>query len=401
MGKRILFYTYYECDPEKGGTERTTYILADQLRKELGSECMFAYKIKRDKMHDSNDGASGNSMQLRNASCQGIEKLLNAFNPDIIIIQGQPTVVRSFKKGILHSGKDIKLIYAHHYAPGAFERMYISPKELWKGVVNSPHSPKKLALLMTYPLSMPFYKSYMRRQYRNVTIHADRTVLLSKSYIDEWIDNGAPEHLRHKIIYIPNALVFEGFATEEQINKKGKRALIVARMHEGQKKISKALEIWKKICEDSKLDEWSLDIVGDGPDRHSYEEWVRKNNLKRVIFHGFQPPLEFYRKSSIFMMTSAFEGFAMTLLEACQTGAVPMAFDSFSSLRDIVENHKNGIIIPCEDIQKYVSELKNLMTDDALRRNMAMASVDKSRGYSIDRITKKWTELFEEILSDK
>jgi glycosyltransferase involved in cell wall biosynthesis len=45
-------------------------------------------------------------------------------------------------------------------------------------------------------------------------------------------------------------------------------------------------------------------------------------------------------------MTSAYEGWGLTLTEAQQMGVVPIAFDSFGAVYDIIENEYNGLIIP-------------------------------------------------------
>ena len=58
------------------------------------------------------------------------------------------------------------------------------------------------------------------------------------------------------------------------------------------------------------------------------------------------------------MMTSAFEGFPMTLVEAQQCGVVPVVMDSYLSLHDIVETGYNGIIVSNEDLTGYINNIK-------------------------------------------
>jgi glycosyltransferase involved in cell wall biosynthesis len=63
--------------------------------------------------------------------------------------------------------------------------------------------------------------------------------------------------------------------------------------------------------------------------------------LKRVNFEGYRNPQPFYKRASIFVMTSANEGFPMTLIEAQQNGCVPVVMNSFSALREIIQNNIN------------------------------------------------------------
>lgn len=396
MGKRILFFTYYECDPEKGGTERSTSILAKDLTEHHDCICFGAFKRHR-KLNSATPFFS-TTYHIPTKSIDTICDVLEECTPDIVIIQGVTTMVKPFRRAIANSKRNIGLIYAHHFAPGAFEDIYIHPNELFKDAIHQ-HSIKKALMLAFYPISKPLYKKFSRKQYKEVSENADKVVLLSPSHKKHWIELGAGLRFADRITCIHNALVFGRYSSKEEISLKSKRVLIVGRMHEGSKRISHALKIWNNVCHDPDLAEWQLDIVGDGRDRGAYEYTAKKLNLKNINFLGFQKPLEFYKTSSIFMMTSKFEGFAMTLLEACQTGTVPMAYNSFSSLKDIIDDRKNGIIIPDEDIQTYSSELKKLMTDDQMRKRMALASVEKSKEFRIDIIVKRWKELFEEVLS--
>ena len=96
------------------------------------------------------------------------------------------------------------------------------------------------------------------------------------------------------------------------------------------------------------------------------------------------------------MMTSSFEGWPLTLIEAQQCGCVPLAFDSFASLKDIITSEDNGFIIPNNDIPAYIQQIKRLMTDDKLRKSMAANANECRKRFTIDTIIKEWINLMEE-----
>ena len=85
-------------------------------------------------------------------------------------------------------------------------------------------------------------------------------------------------------------------------------------------------------------------------------------------------------------MTSAFEGFGMTLVEAQQYGVVPIVMDSYKSLHDIIKNDENGIIIPDNDFESFVNELKNLMNDDKRRRRLAENGSETCKQFSVNTL---------------
>ena len=144
-------------------------------------------------------------------------------------------------------------------------------------------------------------------------------------------------------------------------------------------------------------DDWKLIIVGDGTDLKNEVRYAQETGCEDVTFTGFQNPAEFYAKSPIFAMTSASEGFGMVLVEAQMNGCVPVAFDSFESLHDIITSGENGIIVSDNDLDEFASQLHNLMTDEQLRQSMADKAVESCRKFSVENIVDRWEQLFSEL----
>lgn len=94
------------------------------------------------------------------------------------------------------------------------------------------------------------------------------------------------------------------------------------------------------------MPDWSLEFVGDGFQLDDLRRLATKMNLERVTFHGFLPPQDFYKKSKIFLMTSDYEGWGLTLTEAMQYKCVPLVMSTYSSVYDIIDDGKNGFLIP-------------------------------------------------------
>ena len=145
---------------------------------------------------------------------------------------------------------------------------------------------------------------------------------------------------------------------------------------------------------DSRYNDWNLIIVGYGQDEGLYRNYVNDHNLKRVSFIGKQDPKQFYIDSSIFMMTSEFEGLALTLVEAQNFGCVPIAFDSFSSISDIISHKRNGIIIYNNNISMYIEWLKKMMDDNRFLQEMATYAMIDARKFSIAKISNDWISFF-------
>ena len=231
--------------------------------------------------------------------------------------------------------------------------------------------------------------------YRESYHFADKVILLSSHFKKPFLEYS---HLKDdsKIRIIHNALSFHSFYDLANYNHKKKEVLIVSRLEEEPKRISLALKIWKEIETDHTLSEWKLKIVGHGKMESWYKSLVIHYGLQRVFFEGTKNPEPYYNEASIFMMTSSFEGWGLTLTEAQQYGCVPLAFHSFASLTDIITDKVNGFAIPNDDISLYIKQMKLLMTDEKLRKSMSANAIESSKQFSIEIIIKKWMEVINE-----
>ena len=237
-------------------------------------------------------------------------------------------------------------------------------------------------------------KEHLEREHMS-----DHYVFLSKSYENEYLRFAKGKSDATKLDSIPNALTYSFDYDINHYNEKKKEVLFVGRMIEYHKRLSYILKIWKQIEADAQLIEWNLRIVGDGPDLQATINLCHELKLQRVFFEGFKDPQPFYEQASIFMMTSALEGFPMVLGEAQQYAVVPVVMDSFSSLHDIITNGENGVIVENNDINGFVYAMKELMNNNNYRKCIAQRCLFSSKRYTVDKIVDKWEVLFKTLFS--
>lgn len=262
--------------------------------------------------------------------------------------------------------------------------------------VGKPQSVKeKIVKTMFGDRGYTYYAHWqqMRKHNKNYKL-SDKYVFLSKSFLKEYENLSHIKLNKNKLAAISNPLTYTYVYNFNDYKNKSNQVLFVGRIFEYHKRLSYILRIWKQIELDNKFSDWNLCIVGDGPDMYQTKQLSAKLGLVRVSFEGFKNPKQYYLNSSIFLMTSAFEGFGMTLVEAQQYGVVPIVMDSYKSLHDIIKNQENGIIIPDNDLDKFVNELKNLMCDDNLRRQLAVNGSETCKKFSVNTIVALWENLF-------
>ena len=222
----------------------------------------------------------------------------------------------------------------------------------------------------------------------HLTYHfCDKYVLLSPSFIPIF-KRFAFVPFAKKLSAITNPLTIDiGDIAQE---KKENIILYVGRLEEGQKRFSRIASVWRSIA--NRYPDWQLDIVGDGPDKLTYEQQLK--GCPRTTFHGFQKPHEFYKKAKILLMTSDFEGFGLVIVEAMSAGCVPVVLGSFSAVYDII-NATNGIVtnVPYSE-KEYADAIMRLMDNRDQYESYSTAALATAKRFSVAKVADCWEQLF-------
>ena len=219
----------------------------------------------------------------------------------------------------------------------------------------------------------------------------DSIILISNKYKDE-IQKYCGK-IDTKIYAIPNALTLPHVSS---FSKKDKEILFVGRL-EWQKRPDLLLNIWKIFSQ--KHPEWHLSILGDGTYKNIIENRIQKEGISNVTLLGFKDPIPYYEKACALCMTSCYESFGLVLLEAMNYGTIPIAFDTFPNLNDIISNQIDGYIIKPFDMNQYVQALESICFNNEQSTIMRENSKLKLNSFSIEEIGNKWIDLFNQILS--
>lgn len=224
----------------------------------------------------------------------------------------------------------------------------------------------------------------------------DQFVMLSDRFRRELSALFGERPLPENICAINNPATFA--FREIDFAKKKKRLLYVGRLERNQKRVDLIVEVWKKLA--AEFPDWELDIVGGGPDEEALKRQAQ--HIRGVRFHGIRNPAPFYEEASVCCFaSSAIEGWGMVLVEAQAMGCVPIAFDTYSALHDIIEDEATGCLVANDDLQEYALRLARLMRDEPLRRAMAERSIRAAERFRLDLIGEQWLTLFDTIRRTK
>lgn len=288
-------------------------------------------------------------------------------------------------------GLDIKTIAVYHNQIDTNAR--IKDVEI---ALASCHNPLKRCLLEVKKAAFKFVTSQsMAYVYR----HTDLYQVLSSSYVPLFSKFTGIKHPDHLMVQT-NPVTLDSTDFVYSFPKKQKEIIYLGRIDYNQKRVYRVIDTWARL--EKKFPDWKLTIVGDGVERKNVEKLVADYDLKRVSFEGFQQPKPYYVRASILLLTSEYEGFPLVFAECMSFGVIPVVYDSYSAVRDIIDDGKDGVVIPYEkngyDADKAAGMLAQIMQNDSLREMMAHAAIEKSKAYSVERIYQEWMRTFGKLL---
>ena len=111
--------------------------------------------------------------------------------------------------------------------------------------------------------------------------------------------------------------------------------------------------------------------------------------------------IEKYQESSIFVLSSRFEGFGLVLAEAMSVGVAPVAFACPCGPRDIIHHGEDGILCENGNITELANGICRLIENEEERKKMGANAAKNIQRYSLDNIMQLWDSLFQNIIRDK
>jgi glycosyltransferase involved in cell wall biosynthesis len=205
------------------------------------------------------------------------------------------------------------------------------------------------------------------------------------------------DYLRKKLpnkIILPNLLPYKIF--NGTINRT-KNILAVGGINRWHiKGFDNLIKIWSKIS--SKYPDWTLDIAGEGNEENMniLKTIVQDNNVSNSVrFLGFQKEIDkVMRTSSIFVLSSRYEGFPMVLAEAMSQGCACVCFDCNTGPKEMISDNESGILVKNQDNEAMKSALIRLIEDENLRETLSINARKEIKRYNPDIIVDKWESLF-------
>lgn len=382
----ILFLLRYL---NAGGLEIVSSVLANKFVSEEHHVSVFAFEKRTGRLLDRLDSrvkvVVGGTYRKTPITVAELRRLLIDQKIEVVINQwGLPTIpIRTLLKA--KEGLPVKIISVYHNDPLQNGRIQRTSLE----IIQTVNLFRKLTLC----IKKKVYRYITGYSMRYIYNQSDYFEVLSPSYISHF-QKFAMLRNTPKLLVQTNPITIDVSGFEYDSEKKKKEIIFVGRLDYSQKRAFRLVEVWSQL--EYLFPDWVLTIVGDGPEADDLKQMARNLELERINFKGFQHPRPYYERASILILTSEFEGFPLVLAECMSFGVVPVVYGSFSAVYDIIEDGKDGIVIPKTDesfnARLMAEEIRKLMSFSYSGhiREMALAAIEKSKNFSIDTIYSQW-----------
>lgn len=355
-----------------GGAERITERIVEALGKSDLRFVLFTNEIvpeARARALEVYDETCVYSTPIRGfgeSAARGIAAAIAPFRPDFVWLVGDDYDRLDLLRPSMAPGG--RIIYHLHSIP--FFQVGLK--------IASPSKSLREKLFHTYSRR---YRRRMGMTLRNV----DACITLCRGYADRLRELYPADAVKIHAIYNPAPPVAEAPAMEKR-----NEIVYVGRLSRNDKRVDNLLRIFARVA--PAHPDWSLKIIGDGPDRPALEQLARDLNLRSVEFLGYRPKLNL-SAASIIAMTSDIEGWGMAMVEGMQQGVVPIAFDCSDGVRELLADGR-GILVAPGDFDGYAARLSELMASKTLRDQIRATHPPFLKSLDIETIATRWQQLF-------
>lgn len=290
--------------------------------------------------------------------CPYIGKIIKKIYPDIIVSFTPGDSKQLFFD--LHIQNDVPIVTMSHGNPADYFEFYpvLSLEAIKKSKVNQ--------------VLLPSFKSIL--------------------------ENNIPNS---KVVVIGNVVPQFDTHVDLKVHKEIYKILFIGRLAKGHKRPHLLIEAFSKIA--SQYPNWIVEFWGADENKAykaQLELMIKQAGLTdRIIFKGITKNIETVLSTGdIYAMTSAQEGFGMSMAEAMSKGLPVVACDSWLGISDLVQDKVNGILVK-DNPDAIANGLQQLMDDANLRERLGKQGTEYMKQYAPEIIWSQWEDLLIEMVS--
>lgn len=204
----------------------------------------------------------------------------------------------------------------------------------------------------------------------------------------------------NKVVVIPHGININHFAPKITFPEEKNKSVITLLFIGSLRPLKGVIYLIKATELLSSRYRLQLRIVGDGPERSFLETYCALRKIKNVQFLGRIPNNYIgheIAKCDIFCFPSLHEGFGIVILEAMALKK-PVVATSVGAIPEIIQNNKNGILVPPKNEKKLAEAIEVLIIDTDLRIRMGLKGYETAVMYNWERAARKVVKVYESLI---
>lgn len=383
--KKIRIVYIYDCLARMGGLERVLTDKMNYLADKLGYEvyvvtsCQgkhpFIFPLSTKISHiDINVNPSAKykyinplrlyiAWKIKRRLKNRLQEVVNTINPDIIIGTNyyEPVIISSLKTSA-------EIVIESHVSEFAYLKT-----EMNKTTIRD------------------FVMRYLQRKKINkLKKLCAHLVALTKGDAKDWNMD------EKRMTVIPNPITRESLLSSTCLPHR----VISAGRLEPQKGFDMMIDAWAKVYSQHK--DWHLYIFGEGSMEKNLGSQISELGLEKTIhIMPFTHDIyEEYLKSSIYVLSSRYEGFGLVLIEAMECGVPCVAFDCDHGPSDIIKDKEDGLLVENGNVEALADAICWMIEHESERKAMGRKAKENVQRYNIDVVMEQWQTFFNTILEE-
>lgn len=200
--------------------------------------------------------------------------------------------------------------------------------------------------------------------------------------------------LQSRTTIIPNPVTDKVFSLTPTL--KQKRIIAVGRLAY-QKNYPMMFRAFAKVHHD--FPDWQLVVYGNGPQKEEIRGVIERLGMEgHIILAGKSDHVvEEMNKSSLFVMSSDYEGMSNALLEAVCVG-LPVISTDVSGAKDLITDGVNGYIVPVGNERALTLALSLMLSSPEKMDEMGRQSKALAPRFREEQIVGQWEELIKKVV---